>query len=371
VLQHLLSCTNPERQLTVQLQCLTHNQEQKLALKSTLTQVPKKSDEMLPAVNVKIVKPTNKVRKKKTVKVVQKKARELQECPICKLQFKNLYMHLRQAHLPKKIEPEFTCDVPGCTFTRNSLQLIKTHKLSVHNLERRQCHLCEMVFVNYGSKRLHLQRHMTPTEGIFKCLFRACNKTMPQSELKKHLEEHMSVKKEPTFECEHCGTFLAKKALLESHRNIHFSKLPGQLHCVYAACKSYFCNSVDLRAHMQIHTQKAQKPQFVCSECEKMFPSDLELKHHLKSHLTKEKAPAAQEDFMCQYCDLPFLSNQTYSSHLKRHETETPGELKCLLKDCQQRVASAAALKEHSVAHKVDKYIRAKCAARSSEAFKS
>jgi hypothetical protein len=205
VLQHLHWCFNPERQLRVQLQCLT--QEQQLALKSTLTQAPKKTVQMPPA-------------------VVEKR-----QCPTCKLHFKNIKSHMK-VHLPKH-PGEFTCDAPGCNFSSNSLKKVKSHKLNAHDLKRRQCHLCGMVLKHHGNKMLHLNKHGTPTEGLFRCLFRGCTKTMLKSELKNHMGQH-SEKDEPTLECEHCGIFFSQRRLLVNHQDRHLSEIPGQLKCAEA-----------------------------------------------------------------------------------------------------------------------------------------
>jgi hypothetical protein len=172
---------------------------------------------------------------------------------------------------------KFSCDAPGCTFTSNSLKTIKSHKLGAHTLDRRKCHLCGMVLKHFSTKVTHLNKHGTPTEGLFKCLFRSCTNTCIKSELKKHMGQHLRGTKDLSFECEHCVRSFANRQGLVTHLNKHFTKTPGQWKCVFAACKSLFLNSTDLKHHAQIHLKT---PHLLCSECDKFFPTDLELKQH-------------------------------------------------------------------------------------------
>jgi hypothetical protein len=205
-----------------------------------------------------------------------------------------------------------------------------------------------MVLKNFSTKVTHLNKHGTPTEGLFKCLFRSCTKTCIKSELKKHMEQHSRETKDLSFECEHCVRSFANRQGLVIHLNKHFTKTPGQWKCVFAACKSLFFNSSDLKHHAQIHLKT---PQLLCSECDKFFPTDFVVKQHKKIHIVPEKT-TVDVDFVCKLCGSNFV---IANYHMKKHETETRGVFQCITKKCQRRFASVSEFKLHLATHKDEK----------------
>lgn len=274
---------------------------------------------------------------------------------------KKMRVHL-QLHLPKekKQSPKVTCDAPGCTFATRLPNFLQQHKLNVHNLNNLECQLCGLLLKSYSCKKSHLMRHRTPTDGLVRCVYRQCNKILPETELKQHFEQHVKAHKQSTFQCEYCGRFLAKKSLLVLHRERHLKKSPGLVICLNGGCK-YFCStSTELRQHMDEHTKNQH--QFLCLKCVNYFPSESELKQHMQMHCVNQNTPDANQpevtncDFRCQFCGSIFLCAATLAPHLRRHQTEKPGVWKCVRKNCQQLFTCATELKEHSDTHKLEKF---------------
>jgi len=209
VKQHSRSCINPKRQPRVQLQRLT--KEQLLTHRVPSEQI---SDWL-------------------------KKCNKLKN-PICKLECNDLTKvqengdvcaisqatYLEELKNKLKAGLNFPCDAPAETSFFRPLHTQKIHKHKSSSDTTLSCHICGKVLKFDHKLEFHLKRHKTPTDGIFNCLYKNCNKPFPESEFKMHIQQHKNrirIQKEPlSYKCEHCGQNVQSELLLTTHVNRHF-----------------------------------------------------------------------------------------------------------------------------------------------------
>uniref|UniRef100_A0A8C6NZS3 Zinc finger and BTB domain containing 16a n=1 Tax=Nothobranchius furzeri TaxID=105023 RepID=A0A8C6NZS3_NOTFU len=135
-----------------------------------------------------------------------------------------------------------------------------------------------------------------------------CGAELPDNEaVEQHRKMHSGMK---TYSCELCG-----KSFLDSLRlRMHLLS-----HSVYHSQSMRHRPSTQtaLQQHMEVH---AGVRSYICSECNRTFPSHTALKRHLRSHT------AGDHPFECEFCGSCFRDESTLKGHKRIHTGEKPYE---------------------------------------------
>jgi KRAB domain-containing zinc finger protein len=312
-------------------------------------------------------------------------------CDVCDKLFstkKNLRQHMNR-HIQLQT---FDCDVPGCSYSGIVSFDLQRHKKRKHTTSiMYECLMCGKNFKHDYFYKLHVAKHNADTPGVFKCLYRSCQKLFENEiDIRKHTEAHKDLAK---FMCNDCGKCFASKQTLASHIVIHWDWRPFK--CDIPGCSYSAKWSHSLQRHKnQVHKLN----RFTCSLCGKMFKSRVYLKQHEEKHKTdtpgvfKCHQIGCNETFSipkdlkmhtkqhkihkcdspgclftskvardlnvhrkahsvclhnCQLCGKGFEHPSLLKRHTQIHETGEPGVIKCAKIKCKQSFISVADFKKH------------------------
>lgn len=113
-----------------------------------------------------------------------------------------------------------------------------------------------------------------------------------------HLVKHMKIHSNSKFPCSQCPKVFATQLQVEDHaERVHY---PKKINCT--KCSKMFSTEKMLRLHDKLHHVAA-----ICKLCFVQFPSKKQLRVHLDKHEVNK----------CSRCNKSFLNKQTYKFHLR------------------------------------------------------
>lgn len=175
-------------------------------------------------------------------------------------------------------------------------------KDSHENTEKlHSCHLCNELFLNDVSFRLHLRKHGQQTR--YNC--DQCEKPFFPTSTK--LWQHIGkkhIKSKHHFSCSLCMKTFSEGHNFHLHMLIHLGERPEKCH----HCDKSFRTKPSLAKHILSHSSKKL---FACDVCAKAFKTKDELKQHAISHTTGKP-------FHCDHCRQAFKYEASMKRHMKK-----------------------------------------------------
>lgn len=157
--------------------------------------------------NLKVIKPSRKIKPKKSDQVVSKGKdiyqKLLKNCEECG---KSIEKNRMEGHINKhkNIRP-FICNIEGCGKTFYCKLLLRLHRTSIHTGQSIKCEVCSKIFPSDRSLYSHKLRHLN--ENKYHCTY--CERKFNNSNsLKRHLDIHSGIRQ---FSCEHCTSKFYRK----------------------------------------------------------------------------------------------------------------------------------------------------------------
>ena len=275
------------------------------------------------------------------------------KCEVCgkDLRSKNMKVHMRNVHGPRKQINKVNCNMCGKIVGDNH---IKGH-LKIHEAKQKQsqietCTICKKNYSFQDGKDLsmHIAKHALAKK--YQCNF--CKKFFGH---KSTLTSHNRIQTgEKPFSCKYCSLHFNDLSSRNQHkRNQHEGRHTNntndkQSKIVTETCpvckKQYqFQDGKDLSMHIAKH---ALPKKYQCNVCEKYFGCNSNLTKHAKRH-TGEKT------LSCKYCSFFFRDSAAKNHHERKHTTNTDDKLskeheKSLCKVCGKLVI---AMKSHMATH--------------------
>uniref|UniRef100_A0A8C5E5Z5 Zinc finger and BTB domain-containing protein 16-A-like n=1 Tax=Gouania willdenowi TaxID=441366 RepID=A0A8C5E5Z5_GOUWI len=125
--------------------------------------------------------------------------------------------------------------------------------------------------------------------------------------------------------CGECGLQLHSRQAFEQHRRLHTEEKGNG--CEY--CGKHFQDSMRLRMHMLSHTAPAEA--LVCDQCGATFSSEDALEGPTMAVFCllcakRFQTQKALQHYICSHCDRPFPSHTTLKRHLRSHTGDHPFE---------------------------------------------
>ena len=227
---------------------------------------------------------------------------EILPCELCKFESKSkevLKVHRLQNHQDGK---HLCC--PYCDFKRMSMDKLKYHidkKHPQHGEKKRQCDVCQKLFIFQGSVKLH-----------------------------KYLQ-HVSDKRV----CKICNLHFSTQKKLQLHnRNLHKKKRPRLDKVICEICFLDCKTNKELKEHhLKKHMSGKMK---ICSYCDKPY----EEWHTLKLHIESKHPEHGEKKNICTICGKGFIFVESCKIHEGKHE-----KLPCQF--CGRQMNSKYALRDH------------------------
>ncbi|KAL6098446.1 zbtb16 [Pungitius sinensis] len=175
--------------------------------------------------------------------------------------------------------------------------------------QQERCNVCGAELPDNEAVEQHRKMH----SGMKTYGCELCGKSFLDSlRLRMHLLSHSAGEK--AIVCDQCGAQFQTEESLEAHRQIHTGS-DMAIFCLL--CGKRFQTQPALQQHMEVH---AGVRSYICSECNRTFPSHTALKRHLRSHT------AGDHPYECEFCGSCFRDESTLKGHKRIHTGEKPYE---------------------------------------------
>ena len=293
---------------------------------------------------------------------------EIIRCSFCEIDFKtreDANKHDNESHI---LNGKMKCTM--CDVFENDKKIMVKHFLKTHKkIPCFDCNDCDEFFLSLDELRPHMAKvHNIRVKGRT-CVL--CSKTIKHDKLRLHMfKEHLSME----FPCNGCKKTFNNPMALKNHTKI-MHKLKRK------PCN--ICNKEILEKVYDKHIETHQRHEAVntvkCTECDKMYFSELYMNRHRKEcHSTNLKirnctecdysttrrssihrhimSHSKEKNFKCDQCDLSFKNQYSVRSHKKKVHVGAR-DYKC--EYCPKAFKGPGALKRHVDIH-VENY-QAQC----------
>ena len=115
-----------------------------------------------------------------------------------------------------------------------------------------------------------------------------------------HITSHSGKKStsktdESRFQCSQCDKSYSRNADLKKHMKTHSCENP----CKCSICDKAFLHSEDLKKHIAAHTGDTGEKLFQCETCDESFKCETIFKMHIISHYGKKSTSKTGEFSIC------------------------------------------------------------------------
>ncbi|OXA47342.1 Zinc finger protein 91 [Folsomia candida] len=268
-------------------------------------------------------------------------------CTFCGKRFStatNMRIHVEATHTGNA-EKIHSCH--KCGYKTHSKGTLANHAIRHNPANRRECYFCKKQFF-YFSKLIcgnifktprtlstHIKMHHTSRDRP-SCDI--CHRVFYTSEtLRRHIDAIHSTIDRPRFPCgfPDCDKFYLTKDDVSAHIKTQHSETPIRFPCTL--CGKEFKTRAELEKHISIHTKEKS---YVCSTCERRFPSLSNLRSHEVTHLEK----SARRIFKCCLCPQMSLTRANLQKHVQVvHENQ--GNYHCSF--CDKRFSTLGNMRLH------------------------
>ena len=238
-------------------------------------------------------------------------------CQYCAQSFQQnalLKCHILRHHAdmvgsdPSKRSRSFRCRFCSERFYRNSDVL---HHMKAQH-QSPLCEVCGKILCSYL-----LKNHKCTVARAFGCSI--CNVSCTSAvRLSRHMVIHGTNNISSIYKCQLCSEQFELIAALESHVSDAHSAVQPQYQC--SDCNKSFVTESQLRRHMRIHTDDA----ITCTVCFKKFELQSTLKLHMTTHTGERPTAVNGERFVCSICGKDFRRKQLLEIHERIHTGAKP-----------------------------------------------
>ncbi|XP_045166647.2 titin homolog [Mercenaria mercenaria] len=231
-----------------------------------------------------------------------------------------------------------------CKYRADSDEILEDHCAQEHK-DRSDCKFCKNCNRYVKCSEIPLEKHMEECQGRipFKCP--ECSKEFQyESSLKCHVVSHYPDQPK-LFSCDQCDYKSNYKANLKKHiRHIHEQRGERNVKCT--ECDKLFYTEDNMKRHLKLHSE--ERP-YKCEkdDCNKAFKTPNGLKFHLISHQTDRPFPCDIEG-----CEKSFKSTRALALHLNETHQKAPKNFKCEEEGCEMAFYKKCHLDRHTDAHK-------------------
>jgi KRAB domain-containing zinc finger protein len=235
-----------------------------------------------------------------------------------------------------------------CTFRADSEDNLEEHSALEHK-DRSDCKFCKNCNRYVKCSEIPLEKHMEDCQGRipFKCP--ECSKEFQyESSLKCHVVSHYPDQPK-LFSCNQCNYKSNYKANLKKHiRHIHEHRGERTVKCT--ECDKLFYTEDNMKRHLKLHSE--ERPHRCEQEnCGKSFKTINGLKFHVLSHQTDRPFPCDIEG-----CLKSFKTSRALGVHLNETHQQSPKNYKCEEDGCEMAFYKKCHLDRHMDAHKGNNY---------------
>ena len=197
------------------------------------------------------------------------------------------------------------------------------------------CKVCGKIF---GSSLL--KDHKCIEARAFGCSI--CNVSCPSAvRLSRHMVIHGTNNIGSIYKCQLCSEQFELITALETHVSDVHSVVQPQYQC--SECDKSFILESQLRRHMRIHTDDA----ITCTVCFKKFECQSTLKLHMTTHTGERPTAVNDGRFVCSVCGKHFQYKQMLEFHKRIHTGAKPFECNT----CGQAFRQRSHLNRHWLTH--------------------
>lgn len=238
---------------------------------------------------------------------------------------------------------------------RTYQEFMNPKKMSLVDIERIDCRLCQAQIDNIDSFKEHITTVHNKTiykdvdcefmkfklkVGKLNCV--ECEKPFNFFQaLKKHMAEHFG-----TYICDECGAHYFEERHLVFHKKTHVSNRNIEMFPC-SECDKTFRSKNSRNFHIaRIHRNEAAYP---CNKCDEVFISyHMRYRHKMNVHGEKREFP-------CENCDKVYDSRKTLRDHHQRTHLQLLRH-ECSL--CDKKFYLPSALRDHMTSHTGERLYR-------------
>ncbi|XP_029731920.2 uncharacterized protein LOC109407604 isoform X5 [Aedes albopictus] len=310
------------------------------------------------------------------LKATDPTANEPQKCPICEVEFPNLYrlndhvkivhterrfkctlcpkgfnqkkpylrhlqFHEKEQQLESQIDPAKIRLCTVCSLPFSSIERRRRHMLTVHGEPQFPCAKCDRPFYFKSELKRHELIHLKhelgylppqekkPLDPMRSVTCYQCNRQFPNRKIRHH--HTLTAHGEPKYKCASCPKRFFYSFALSRHQKVH-ERVKKFEKC--KICAEQFNSKVKKWYHMmEVH----KVARYRCTECPEIFVYAIKMRRHLQSHHGKQmvrsqyrrriitdESPKVDDSlhteqtesrFQCTYCPKTFCHNRSRLHH--------------------------------------------------------